>query len=143
MRRNSLDSYRENRILTANAVTLGHILLEETLRATRAAQAHLAPEEAFDRGRDASKAMNILTEFMLLLESDECPELAAGLKRVCEYAHYRLMSAHMQGASEGFQEVIRLLQPILEAWTTVEKREAQERRNGAAGGNLQDSVVSA
>ncbi|HVX67684.1 MAG TPA: flagellar export chaperone FliS [Bryobacteraceae bacterium] len=143
MRRNSLDSYRENRILTANSVTLGHILLEETLRATRLAQAHAAPEEAFERGRHASKAMNILTEFMLLLESDECPELAASLKRICEYAHYRLMSAHAQGAGEGFQEVLRLLQPILEAWTTVEKREAQERRNGAAGGDVQDTVAPA
>ncbi len=128
MRRNTLDSYRENRILTANPVALGRILLEETLLVARTARQHLKPEDNFERGRLVSKGMNILTEFMLLIGGEEIPELALRLKQVCDYAHFRMMSAHTHASEEEFNEVIRLLQPILEAWTTVENREQQARR---------------
>lgn len=127
MRNNPLDRYRTTRIQTANPVTLSRILLQETIQAARTAREQLKTDDDFERSHRISKAMNILTEFMLTLNEEGAPELAVRLKQICEYAHHQLMSAHIRRSEAHLTEVIDLLQTILDAWIVVENREARKR----------------
>lgn len=45
-------------------------------------------------------------------------------RRLCDYAHQRLLQAHVHQSAKMLQEVIDLIQPISEAWATVERRSA-------------------
>ncbi len=143
MRNNPLDAYRVNRIQTASPVTVSRILLEETVRATRTAREQMNTDDEFERSRRISKAMNILTEFMLTLNDKGAPELALRLKQICEYAHHQLMSAHIRRSEAHLTEVIDLLQTILDAWIVVENREARARVAVEAAGQDSSLTVAA
>jgi len=117
-------AYQDTRMLTAQPGTLARIALEESLKATRTAIVELNTGNANRRSRAITRAMNLLTEFVAMLNDRSAPELCLNLRRVCDYAQRRLMEAHFKRSEAMMTEVIRLLQPIAEAWATVERRSA-------------------
>jgi len=124
MKSNKLVAYQETRLLTAPPGTLARIALEESLKATRSAVAELHGGNVPQRSRAITKAINLLTEFATMLNDRAAPEVALNLRRLCDYAQRRLMEAHFKRSEAMMTEVIGLLQPIAEAWTTVERRSA-------------------
>jgi flagellar protein FliS len=124
MRQNRFLAYQETRLLTAPPGTLARIALEESLKATRGAVAELRAGNPAQRSRAITKAINLLTEFTAMLNDRAAPEVCSNLRRVCDYAQRRLMEAHVKRSETMLTEVIRLLQPIAEAWTVVERRSA-------------------
>lgn len=117
-------SYQQTRLLTATPATLAGIALEESVKSTRAALAWLNAGEITERSSAITKAMNLLAEFVAALNDSQSPELCANLRRLCDYAHQRLTQAHVHQSAKMLQEVIDLIQPISEAWATVEHRSA-------------------
>lgn len=117
-------SYQETRLLTAAPGVLAGIALAESVQATRSALTWLKAGEIGQRSRAITKAMNLLAEFVATLNDSASPELCANLRRLCDYAHQRLMQAHVHQSAKMLQEVIDLIQPIAEAWMTVERRSA-------------------
>jgi flagellar protein FliS len=115
-------SYQETRLLTAAPAALAGIALEESVKSTRAALAWLKAGDIAQRSRAITKAMNLLAEFVATLNDSASPELCTNLRRLCDYAHHRLMQSHVHQSAEMLQEVIDLIQPIAEAWTTMERR---------------------
>jgi flagellar secretion chaperone FliS len=122
MHTDKMEKYRDSRVLAADPVALARILLEEALRSARLMQTSLKAGHTLERGRYATKTMQVLTEFALMLNDEAAPELSANLKKTCEYAQHRMMHAHIEQSEAKVAEVIALLQPILEAWTQVERR---------------------
>ena len=115
-------SYQKTRLLTATPATLARIALEEAVRSARQALASLNAGEIAQRSSAITKAMNLLSEFVASLNDAAAPELCVNLRRLCDYAHRRLMQAHVHQSAKMLQEVIDLIQPIAEAWATGEQR---------------------
>lgn len=122
MQANKFFSYQETRLLTAPPSTLARVALEEAVKAANAAISCLKSGDVPQRSRAITKSMNLLTEFMAMLNDEADPELCLNLKRTCDYAHRRLLSAHVSQSEPMLREVISLIQPIAEAWATVERR---------------------
>jgi flagellar protein FliS len=124
MKQSKFLAYQETRLLTAPAGTLARIALEESLKATRGAVGELRAGNTAQRSRAITKAINLLTEFVGMLNDRAAPEVCSNLRRLCDYAQRRLMEAHFKRSETMMTEVIRLLQPIAEAWLAVERRSA-------------------
>ena len=124
MKADKFMSYQATRLLTAAPATLAGIVLEESVKSTRAALAWLKAGDIAQRSRAITKAMNLLSQFVAALNDSASLELCANLRRLCDYAHQRLLQAHVHQSAKMLQEVIDLIQPISEAWTTVERRSA-------------------
>lgn len=124
MHANKLFVYQETRLLTAPPSTLARVALEEAVKAANGAIRALKSGDAALRSRAITKSMNLLTEFMAMLNDEAAPDLCLNLKRTCDYAHRRLLSAHVSQSEPMLREVISLIQPIAEAWATVERRMA-------------------
>ena len=124
MQTNKLFSYQETRLMSAPPSTLARVALEEAVKAAHAAISDLKAGDPARRSRAITKSMNLLTEFMAMLNDEAEPELCFNLKRTCDYAHRRLLQAHVNQSEPMLREVISLIQPIAEAWATVERRTA-------------------
>lgn len=124
MRQDKLMSYQETRLLTAPPAMLAGIVLEESVKSIRAALGWLKAGDIPERSRAITKAMSLLAEFVTSLNDSASPELCTNLRRLCDYAHQRLMQAHVHQSAKMLQEVIDVIQPIAEAWVTVERRSA-------------------
>ena len=124
MNPNKFVAYQETRLLNAQPGTQARIALEESLQATRRAIVELKAGNAAQRSRAITRAMNLLTEFAAMLNDRAAPDVCLNLRRLTDYAHHRLLEAHSKRSEAMMTEVIRLLQPIVEAWATVERRSA-------------------
>jgi flagellar protein FliS len=124
VRQDKLMSYQETRLLTAPPAMLAGIVLEESVKSIRAALGWLKAGDIPERSRAITKAMSLLAEFVTSLNDSASPELCTNLRRLCDYAHQRLMQAHVHQSAKMLQEVIDVIQPIAEAWVTVERRSA-------------------
>ena len=117
-------AYQETQLLTAQPGTLARIALEESLKAMRRAIVELQAGNIAQRSCAVTKAVNLLTEFAAMLNDGVTPDVCLNLRRICDYAQRRLMEAHFKRSESMITEVIQLVRPIVEAWTTVERRSA-------------------
>lgn len=124
MEKNKFFSYQETRLLGAPPSTLARVALEEAVKAAHEAISALNAGDVVRRSRAITKSMNLLTEFMTMLNDEAEPELCLNLRRICDYAHRRLMEAHVNQSEPMLREIVSLIQPIAEAWATVERRMA-------------------
>jgi flagellar protein FliS len=126
MNSNKLKAYQDTRLLTTQPGTLARIALEECLKATRTAIAELKAGHILQRSRAVTRAINLLTAFAAMLSDSAGPEVCLNLRRVCDYCQRRLMEAHAKQSESMMAEVVGLLQPVTEAWRTVERRSPAE-----------------
>ncbi len=75
-------------------------------------------------GEALSKAHAIVSEFYLALDHKQAPELCANLSGVYNFCLDRLTRANIKSDANAVDEVVRVLQPIRDAFTTVVRSEA-------------------
>lgn len=126
MQKNRTVSYRENQIQAASPSTLARIALEESIKSIRTAIEQTKTQGHQARGESLSRAMNLLSEFAAILNESADPELVRNLKELTGYCHNQLLKAHIEQSEPLMAGVIQVLQPIVEAWITVERREIHQ-----------------
>ena len=70
-------------------------------------------------GEAISKAHAILTELAVSLDTKHAPELCANLSALYDFSLHRLTQANLKNDARQIDEIIRVLGPIREAFTTV------------------------
>jgi flagellar protein FliS len=75
-------------------------------------------------GEALSKAHAIVSEFYLALDHQQAPELCANLAALYNFCLERLTTANVKNNADAVDEVIRVLGPIRDAFTTVVRAEA-------------------
>src|SRR5437588_1264224 len=75
-------------------------------------------------GEALSKAHAIISEFYLALDHSQAPELCANLAALYNFCLDRVTKANVKNDAEAIDEVIRVLGPIRDAFTTVVRSEA-------------------
>jgi flagellar biosynthetic protein FliS len=125
MRPSRLNHYQETKLTTATPAVLARMALEECVRSARRAIEFQRQSAVLERGRAISKAMNLLNEFSAVLNEEANPELVANLRRIAAFAHERLFQAHVEQSESRIEEAIAVIEPVAEAWATVERRQYQ------------------
>jgi flagellar protein FliS len=84
------------------------------------------------RGREQlSRAQAIIHELEIALDHDVSPELCGRLQGLYQFSTDRIQKARFKGETCWIDEVVRVLEPLRDAWITavaeVQKQSAQKR----------------
>jgi flagellar protein FliS len=118
-----LNTYEENRILSASPLGLVRILYTAATRAVRNARQHLRAGEIAARSREITKAQEILLELAASVDPSKAPEVSERLLALYDYMQARLIEANTQQKDGPLAEVASLLDTLQEAWSQVEEPE--------------------
>jgi flagellar protein FliS len=84
------------------------------------------------RGREQlSRAQAIIHELDIALDHDVSPELCGRLQSLYQFSIDRIQKARLKGETQPIDEVVRVLEPLREAWIVavgeVQKQSAAKR----------------
>ena len=113
----SINTYQENRILSASPVELVQILYTAANRAVQNARYHLAAGDIALRSREITKAREILLELGASVDATKAPEFSERLLALYDYLQSRLVEANAQQKDAPLAEVINLLETLQDAWS--------------------------
>lgn len=105
----SINSYEENRILSASPVELVRILYNAAVRAVYNARESLRAGDILSRSREISKAQVILLELATSVDPSKGKEVAERLLALYDYMQARLMEANAEQKDGPLAEVDHLL----------------------------------
>ena len=123
---NRIERYRNTEALTADPAVVVRLLLEETMRTVRVAIDHCKEGRIAERGRAASRAVELLTALLEDLNTEDSPDLAGSLRKLYDYCQYRVIEGHPKGDVRFFEAVLAVLGDIAEAWVEVLEREKHD-----------------
>jgi len=116
-----INTYEENRILTASPIGLVKILYTATGRAVQTARRHLSAGDIAARSREITKAQELILELASSVNPAKAPELSERLLALYDYMQARLIEANMEQKDEPLAVVDSLLRTLQEAWSHIEE----------------------
>jgi flagellar protein FliS len=121
-----INTYEENRILSASPIELVRILYTAAARAVQDARKHLRNGDIAARSREITRAQEILLELATSVDMSKAPELGERLLALYDYMQARLVAANTQQKDGPLAEVASLLDTLQEAWSQCHTTEAAE-----------------
>ncbi len=112
-------AYGESSILCADPAALVVALYEGGIEAVCRAKACLQAGDISGRGKEITKAVNIVTELLVSLDHKRGGDLSRRLEQLYLYLHKRLLEAHAGQNREALDEVRNLLETLLVGWHKV------------------------
>jgi len=112
-----IDTYEQNRILSASPLELVQILYAAAVRAVENAQNSLEAGDIASRSRQISRAQEILLELAASVDSSQGGEIGGGLLALYDYMQGRLAEANMKQQSQPLADVGNLLRTLQGAWS--------------------------
>ncbi len=118
-RNNGYQQYQQADVTSASPEALVALLYTELLRCLVEARAAQMRQDKAAKNKNTSKVIHILTELMGAVDMEKGDTVAWNLVVLYEYLAKRLLHASGSQTTEAFDEAIRLLTPIKEAWQTI------------------------
>jgi flagellar secretion chaperone FliS len=122
----SINTYEENRILSASPIELVKILYTAANRAVQNARQHLSAGDIAARSKEITKAQEILLELGSSVDASKAPEFSERLLALYDYMQSRLTEANAQQKDSPLAEVISLLETLQDAWSQCSSRQQLE-----------------
>ena len=113
----SVNTYQENRILSASPIELVGILYSAANQAVQNARHYLSAGDIASRSREISKAQQILFELASAVDSSKAPELGERLLALYDYMQSRLIEANARQQDWPLSEVVGLLETLQDGWS--------------------------
>ena len=113
----SINTYEQNRILSASPLELVQILYTAAVRAVDNAQNSLEAGDIASRSREINKTQEILFELAASVDSSKGKEIGDRLLVLYDYMQGRLAEANMKQQTEPLAEVSNLLRILQGAWS--------------------------
>ena len=113
------DSYLETEILSASPMRLVELLYRGAIEAVRQARNAVDASNIAERNRQIARAHAILSELLSSLDHGRGGALSLELAELYDYMQRRLNDANFEQTTGPIEEVRRLLETLLDAWTTV------------------------
>ena len=133
---NGYQQYQRSNVTSASPEALVGLLYGELLRCLALAREAFLRKDQTVRNKNTAKAITILTELMLSLNMEKGDQVAQNLVLLYEYVSKRLLQAGRDKTTAPFDEAIRLLTPIKEAWDLIARPQvasgSSERRSFVA-----------
>ncbi|GAB6068695.1 flagellar export chaperone FliS [Methylothermus subterraneus] len=131
-----LEQYRhidlETQVAEADGHRLVQMLFDGAIERVQAAKAALEAGNLARKGELVGKALTILGGLRETLDFKAGGELAENLDFLYEYMQRTLLKAHAENRLEGFEEVLKLLRPLAEAWRSIPESARRAFGQGAA-----------
>ena len=121
-----INTYEENRILSASPIELVRILYAAAARAVRDARKHLRDGDIAARSKEITRAQEILLELATSVDPSKAPEFGERLLALYDYMQARLVAANTQQKDAPLAEVASLLDTLQEAWSQCAAVESPE-----------------
>lgn len=122
----SINTYEENRILSASPVELVRILYAAALRSVREAREHLRTGNIAFRSSEITRAQMILLELASSVDRSKGPEIGDRLLALYDYMLTRLTEANAGQTDTPLAEVSELLSTLHEGWSLCSTAEQAE-----------------
>lgn len=124
VKRNPYDAYSkstlESDVNQASPHKLILMLFDGMLSAIKQAHTHMEAKRIPEKGLALSKAVAILEEGLRAsLNKEVGGQLAEDLDALYEYCSNRLIEANLNNKPELLNEVVKLLEPLRDAWETI------------------------
>lgn len=113
------DSYLETEILSASPMRLVELLYRGAIEAVRQARNAVDGSNIAERNRQIARAHAILSELLSSLDHGRGGALSLELAELYDYMQRRLNDANFEQTTGPIEEVRRLLETLLDAWTTI------------------------
>jgi flagellar protein FliS len=115
----ALARYGAVKVTTASPGQILVMLYDGLLRFLKEAQTAMSAKDRKKAGERISRAHAILAYLLGTLDTTHAPDLCKNLQAVYVFCMQRLLSANIQQDVEKLAEVVRVLTPLREAWTTA------------------------
>lgn len=123
-----LQTYRENRVYTADPGTILLMLYQGAIDFLKRAKASLDSGDMVEKGRYISQAHAIISEFLASLNFEAGGELAQNLEGLYVFMLDQITTANLNNDPKPLEVVVSLLSTLKEGW---EGAIAAERRRVA------------
>lgn len=110
----------ESGVMSASPHQLIVMLFDGALAAIRTARIHLQDDNAAEKGKAISKALDIVNNGLLVaLDAERGGEIAERLASLYDYVTRLLLSANLHNAVESLDQAETLLHDIASAWREI------------------------
>ena len=120
--------YQAVRVSTSNPGDILISLLDGLFKYLNQARQLLRNRARAPAGEAICRAHAILSELYVSLDHSQAPELCQNLEGVYGYCLGRIVEANLRNEPAALEEVIRVLAPIREAFTTAVRSQSTEAR---------------
>ena len=121
---NGYQQYQKSNVTLASPEMLVVLLYTELLCCIAAAKEALLRDDKHTKNRHTAKAIRILTELMISLNMEKGEEVALNLVALYIHISKRLLQTRIDSTTEPFDEAIKLLTPLKDAWETIARPSA-------------------
>ena len=111
--------YGAVKVTTANPGQILVMLYDGLLRFMREAQAAFVAKERARAGERIGRSLAILEELLTSLNPTHAPDLCDRLQSLYLFSIQRLVRANLEQNPEMVGEIIRVLTPLRDAWSTA------------------------
>ena len=114
-----VESYLRTRVESSTPEELIVMLFDGALRFTREARDAAERRDVPARAAAVSRALAIIAELQGSLDFDRGGPIAASLEELYAFVSRRLIDGSVGQKTEAFDDVLRVLTPLRDGWTTL------------------------
>ncbi len=116
---NGLNAYQETAVTTQNKGRLIVMLYDGAIKFLRQAIANIEAGDFEGKGRNITKALDIIYELNTILDMDSGGEVAQNLRGLYNFMCSHLTEASVKCQPQMIQEVISLLEELNQSWKAI------------------------
>ena len=116
---NGLGVYQQTAVTTQNKGRLIVMLYDGAIKFLKQAIANLAARDYEAKGRNISKAQDIIVELNTVLDMNAGGEVAQNLRGLYNFMNRHLSQANIKCDAQMIQEVISLLEELNQSWRAI------------------------
>jgi len=124
--------YSTNQITTASQANLIVLMYEGAIRHPRQALESIEGKDAAGMAGSIQRARDILNELSIALDVQQGKDAARRLESIYQFAMSQLTLANIKAEGAPLEAVIRVLTPLLDAWTAVAEGRAESALRAGA-----------
>lgn len=126
--------YKDNQVTTSTPAEMVLMLYDGAIRFLKSAVYELIEnQDISEKAVLIEKAVNIIAYLQSCLDREKGGEIAVNLDRLYEYMMIQLTEANLKNDVDKIDHVIKLLQPIRDAWAEICKSDGNGNGNGKNG----------
>jgi len=120
-----LNQYKRSNIETAGKLDLIIMCYERAIQLLAQSKDHLREKEFVKKAHKVKKVLDIISELQGCLNMEKGGQIARNLDSLYSYLTKRLLVGDIRKDSAVYDEAIRILSELKEAWQTIKSEEDQ------------------